>query len=674
MAIINTTIPNLIGGISQQPDRLKFDGQCNDSLNCYATVKDGLKKRPYAKLVANIGNQGYDEHAFTLFINRTVNERYVGLYDDTRGLKLWNLNTGDQAVVTGDQSYLNVGSLNPDTTLKSLTVSDYTFITNRSKTVNLGGSTSPQLEREAVIFIKQGDFQKIYAVAIDGVIFSYATGDNTNGANADTSIIAAALAGQITANPAYNAFSNGSVIKVSRVDGNDFTISGTDGLGGRGLQVIYKKVDNITDLPINCYNLFRVEVAGGDETSDDDYWVQFQTADSSLAGGAYAEGSWVETVEPALITNIDASTMPVTLVNTGVDTFELQPFDWSDRTVGDNNTNPPPSFVGNFINDVFFYKNRLGFISNENIIFSESGNFNNFWRTTVQQLLDSTPIDVAISHTKVAILRHAVATTSRLILFSDRTQFALKGDDVLTNTTVSITPVTNFENDLNVEPTTIGRYTYFGFQRGQYTGIREYYLDNLVNDFDQNEISSHVPNLVPQDLKVITGTTSEDQIVFLPRNSNEFFLYSYHWQGREKVMSSWSRHNIKCDFIVAAEFIDSDLYVITSTDGYFHLQYMPWEQGLSDGVILEEGTEVGGSTLSISGLIANPQFNGIYSYKGNDYNDSPQYEFDTENSVIRRSSEFSNYWQIYDLTGDSLVASSVSEGNNPWEIKYWMET
>ena len=35
MSIINTTIPSLIGGISQQPDRLKFDGQCKDALNCY---------------------------------------------------------------------------------------------------------------------------------------------------------------------------------------------------------------------------------------------------------------------------------------------------------------------------------------------------------------------------------------------------------------------------------------------------------------------------------------------------------------------------------------------------------------------------------------------------------------------------------------------------------------
>ena len=378
-------------------------------------------------------------------------------------------------------------------------------------------------------------------------------------------------------------------------------------------------------------------------------------------------------VAPAQTRDFDENTMPITLVNTGLNSFDLQPFSWSIKRAGDSITNPAPSFVGKQISDVFFYKNRLGFISDENIIFSESGNYANFWRNTVQQLLDSTPIDVAVSHTKVAILRHAVATTSRLILFSDRTQFALKGDELLTNATISITPVTNFENDLNVNPTTIGRYTYFGFQRGQYTGIREYYLDNLVNDFDQNEITSHTPSLIPQDLKTITGTTSEDQIVFLPRNSSEFFLYSYHWQGREKVMSSWSRHTIKCDFIVAAEFIDSDLYIVTSTNGYLHLQFMPWEQGLSDGVILEEGTEAGGTTLVIGGL-SNDSYNGIYADKGNTHLGAPKYELQTAvNSEIRRGSTDNLVWNIYDTDSGELIAYSISQAENPWEITYWME-
>nr|DAL93610.1 MAG TPA: stabilization protein [Caudoviricetes sp.] len=31
--------------------------------------------------------------------------------------------------------------------------------------------------------------------------------------------------------------------------------------------------------------------------------------------------------------------------------------------MGDDDSNPYPSFVGSNINDIFFYRNRLGFIS-----------------------------------------------------------------------------------------------------------------------------------------------------------------------------------------------------------------------------------------------------------------------------------------------------------------------
>lgn len=673
MPIVNTTIPNLIGGISQQPDRLKLDGQCNDSLNCYATVAEGLKKRPYARFVANIGQQGYGETAFVHFINRNPVEQYVVLYDNSDGLKVFNLLTGVEATVNGAQTYLNTSGLDPDKAIKALTVADYTFFVNRTKTVNLGSTTTGALDTEVVVFVKQGDFQKDYTITIFGTDFTYTTGDNTNGSNADTNRIATELSNLINANVAYNSQADGNLVKFSRVDLLDPPVSVSDGLGGRGLELIYKAVDALNDLPTQCYNRHKVEVVGDADTNDDNYWVEFQLANGSAVDGEYGEGSWVEAVAPLTIVDLDEHTMPHTLISTGVDTFDFAPFTWDDRQTGDNNTNPAPSFVGNNLNDVFFFKNRLGFISSENVVMSESGNFSNFWRNTVTQLLDSTPIDVSVTHTDVAILRHAVTTSARLILFSDRNQFSLKGEELLTNATVSITPVTSFENDLNVSPTTVGRYTYFGFQRGQFTGVREYFLDNLVNDFDQNETTSHVPRLLPQNLKTITGTTSEDQIAFHPRGSSEFFLYSYYWSGREKIMSSWSRHDIKADMIVGMRFIDSNLYVITRVDGYLHIQYIPFEQGLSDGVIIEGGDFLGGVALSLFGL-TDDVFNGLYSDMGNGFKGSPQYEQIGGDGVIRKKSTNNDYWEIVDSSNSNAsVADSGSESTNPWEIIYWLE-
>ncbi len=669
MPIINTTIPNLIGGISQQPDKLKFEGQCNDSLNCYATVKDGLSKRPYSEFISNLGVTSYSDHSFVTFINRSLLERYVCLYNNSAGLRIWNTITGEEATVTGDQSYLNTGSLDEDTTLKALTISDYTFICNKAKTVNLGSTTSSPLSNMGIVFVKQGDYSKNYTITLDYLDFTYTTGDNTNPAHASTEGIASNLRALIQSNSSFSATSEGNIVKFWRVNGNDFSLSVSDGIGGKGLQAAYKKVDDITDLPKACYQGFTIAVSGSDESDYDDYWVEFETAN----GDSFGDGSWVEVVAPETIVDLNASTMPITLVNTQANEFELREFDWDNKLAGDNNTNPSPSFVGRPISDLFFFKNRLGFISNENIIFSESGNYSNFWRTTVTGLLDSAPIDVSVSHTKVAILRHAVTTSSRLILFSDRTQFALKGDELLTNQTVSITPVTNFENDINLTPSTIGRFTYFGFQRGRFTGIREYYLDNIVNDFDQNEITAHVPELLKQDLKTITGTTSEDHIACMSRGSNEFQLYSYHWNGREKVMGSWSRHKLPCDTIIGFEFEDSDLVLITKTGEYCHLIKIPFEKGLSDGESFEESVVDGDTSISIGGL-SNTNYNGVYNLSVTQYNGASQYEQFSGDGVIRRSDLSNEKWQIVNpKIGDKVIASSLTEGENPWDVPNWVE-
>jgi hypothetical protein len=123
--------------------------------------------------------------------------------------------------------------------------------------------------------------------------------------------------------------------------------------------------------------------------------------------------------------------------------YNIRNIGYDHRTAGDDNTNPFPSFVGSTINDVFFFKNRLGFLTDSAVVFSEADEYFNFFRTTTQQLLDSAPIDVGLSHTKVAVLQHALPFQEKLMLFSDNSQFVLRGADVLSPKTVAISPVTH---------------------------------------------------------------------------------------------------------------------------------------------------------------------------------------------------------------------------------------
>ena len=102
MALINTSLPNLIQGVSQQPDTLRFDGQCDEQINALSSVTDGLKKRPTARFIKQLESTALADGAFVLFINRDKQERYV-LIINNNILKVYNIFTG-VAVVLDDSS------------------------------------------------------------------------------------------------------------------------------------------------------------------------------------------------------------------------------------------------------------------------------------------------------------------------------------------------------------------------------------------------------------------------------------------------------------------------------------------------------------------------------------------------------------------------------------------
>jgi hypothetical protein len=452
----------------------------------------------------------------------------------------------------------------------------------------------------------------------------------------------------------YSIEREGAVIKIKST--SDFSIRTEDGLGGQGLGLAYKEVNNITDLPQVCFNDFRIKVVGDAELNQDDYFVKFQTKDREDFG----EGSWVECpgwdsdpkasyLSKGIDTSFDVETMPVVLVpyfaadSDNIESFSLQTPNelanvvehnsvyynliedhkgtantepgvgadweeywvvttgftlarawelnttynqtragWTTRQAGDDFTNPFPSFTGTTINDIFFFKNRLGILTDSNIIFSEADEYFNFFRTTTQQLLDSAPIDVGLSHTKVAQLQHALPFQEKLMLFSRQSQFVLRGADLLTPKTVSISPVTEYDISDNIDPVALGNYIYFPFKRDAFEGMYEYFVDNNTEVFEANEITAQVPKLIPSNITHLVGTASENMIVAKSSNDDyTLFVYKYYWQNKEKIQSAWMKFTYSRK-IRGFDFIDSDLLLLTEDGQGLHLEKATMENGLVD--------------------------------------------------------------------------------------------
>ncbi len=134
MALINTSVPNLIQGVSQQPDATRFDGQCEEQENALSSVAEGLKKRPNTRHVARLLEEAIDENSFVHFINRSDSEKYVVIHDGAN-LRAFNILTGNSATINGLSAFPISGTYldaNPKL-FKALTLGDNTILLNTSR-------------------------------------------------------------------------------------------------------------------------------------------------------------------------------------------------------------------------------------------------------------------------------------------------------------------------------------------------------------------------------------------------------------------------------------------------------------------------------------------------------------------------------------------------------------
>ena len=314
---------------------------------------------------------------------------------------------------------------------------------------------------------------------------------------------------------------DGSII-INRNDGQDFFLEAFDGLAGSGLGLVHKEVDSLSDLPVRGPDGFRVAVRGSADANEDDYYLRFETND----GQSFGEGGWVEDVGPDLDIALDPDTIPLQLVNTGVNTFTVNTTGWAKRKSGDDETNPFPSFVGKKLNNFVFFKNRLGFIYEDSVVLSEAGELFNFFRTTVRTLLDTAPIDVTSATANVTNLRSSVAFQENLLLFADRGQFVLKGDP-LTNETITLEAVTNYDVNTSEDPLAVGSYVYFPFKRGNFLGMQEYSLNATTDVYDSDDITTQVPGYITNgNILVTSGSTSTD-LIALSSGGDTIYVYKY---------------------------------------------------------------------------------------------------------------------------------------------------
>jgi hypothetical protein len=187
--------------------------------------------------------------------------------------------------------------------------------------------------------------------------------------------------------------------------------------------------------------------------------------------------------------------MGYNVIDLTVDGFNNE---WKERSKGDEDSNPAPSFIDSKISNMFFFKNRLGFTSEENVILSETGSYYNFLASTVIELLDSDPIDASVDSDDVSIIRNVSAMAGSLTLWSDNSQFVLSGGEVLSPATTRISKTSGYACDATPSPVVLDSEIMF-FQTIGGRFIAKSYLPASENTdaTTANSLTSHVEGYLP---------------------------------------------------------------------------------------------------------------------------------------------------------------------------------
>ena len=587
MAVVSRAIPTLLRGISQAADSTKQPDHADIQDNANSSPVRGLVKRSGTQFVTTLSSSTVGNvHIQT--INRDINERYVAIFSNGN-VKVYELDGTELTVNKPDgTSYLNTSD--PRSVIKTVTIADFTFVVNTSITTAMDSSLSPGNITQAVVFINAVSDKTTYSVTVDGVTV---TDDTTSDSTLSTTQVASDLqAGLNSGLTGFTIARNGPVIHIKKNDGSNFSIDGNDTQGNTQLTVVKDSVQRFTDLPTVSPNGYVVEIKGDESTNFDNYYVKFVTNN----GGAFEEGQWEESVEAGITFKFNYDTMPHVLIRQADGNFRFARVDgdtytisgttytlpkWGERTVGDLDSAPNPSFIDGKINNVFFFRNRLGFLTDDNVVLTRVSEFFNFFPETVLSVIDSDPIDVGASHTKVAILKHAVTMGEQLVLFSDQTQFVLtSSSDALTPKTANVVVATEFESSDQAQPVGSGSSIYYLTKKGSFAGVREYITQENIAIKDASNITVHVPRLIPSNIFKLAVSTNEDVLVLLGTD-NPNKLYINRWlygDGFKKVLNSWSTFTFNsAKSIKNIDFVGTDLFMVVEEANGTTLEKIPIE-------------------------------------------------------------------------------------------------
>lgn len=566
---VQGSLGSLLRGVSQQTASARLEGQVEEQVNMVSDVDTGLASRTgtseVAKLLGATSTMAFHNIRF-------------GDTDYVFGYEAGSLVIWDEAGTVYPLTWEDVAAQAYMTTnMRFHVYKDQIFCLNRDTVVEADVSNLGYSHHVAMVSALGGNYSRDYKVTVthSGGSFTgtYTTPDGNNAGDSEKTAstyiidqIRADIQAQLDALtltlPAGMTMGVAEDVLLFKYT-ESMSIAIDDGEAGAILKTLSDQVDDTADLPRFAPHNTVVKVVG-DVADEDDYFLRFTSSTTTVDGDGFGdEGVWEEWFDPTLPTDFVKSTMPHVLTFDGT-TFAFARGDWQSRRVGDEDSNPMPSFVGHKVRDVGGFESRLVFVTNiGTCVMSRTKYPLDFFKKSATTLIDSDPIDITSTKEGSLTLDWIIPFDQNLLLLSDPgdSQFIITGGG-LTPSNASMSLTTSYEMFGLARPVTTGRTLLFPFRAGDYAGVNEFFTSDKLTTGGAENVTEVQRKYILGQVTDMASSKNFNTVLFRASGAaTTVWVYKYLWEGVERLQASWGKwefqHTVRKVF-----FLNSNVYFV----------------------------------------------------------------------------------------------------------------
>lgn len=559
MAVIEMQYPSLLNGVSQQTPRERTNGQLTEQNNMMSDPVTGLRRRPGLKRQTSKSTQAYaPNQIYSQYLQ--IGDTSVNVVINTASGTLHVYDTQWTQKLSYQDNYFKA------TDAKSINVTNNSglgWILNKEQKPTTVASTKSNPGKSGFITIKTGAFLKEYQFRI-----AYKRGSSTGqvdinyqtpkgDASGDAAIsVPESIAGRLkdliqdgktfqdgnnAATGSHNLNSYMTVyqegptlfltlksstsaqdyIKITNKSGSSYASASSAG-----------KVRDTTQIPASI-------------PSQGDGWILgVGTSNSAMEyySWNYDTLAWDECGSYDSITAIQNMPRQLSVQDGQV---KCKAVDFEGRSAGDDQNNPYPYFVSNGITGIGTFMGRLVLLSGAYVCLSASRYPTRTMRSTVTDVLDSDPIELASGSASSASFEHAVQFNKDLIVFASTHQAVIPtGTTALTPTNAMLVLTAQQSVDTTARPSVVGQTLMYATPiSSQYFGVGELTPSNYTNSvYTPQNLTDHIPKYFKGKCRqIISGGSINMALFSSTTNYKQIYVHEYFWSGTQRQQVAWHK-------------------------------------------------------------------------------------------------------------------------------------